>query len=55
MYVNKSWSFMEYYFSALEGDFLSSAGALCINGSTRINKAFCLVMLGTVNELQILF
>lgn len=34
---------MEYYFSGLEGHFLSSADALSINGSTRNKKAFHLL------------
>lgn len=42
---------MEYYFSGLEGDFLSSGGAQCINGSTRIKKAFHLVILSLANVI----
>lgn len=42
---------MEYYFSGLEGHFLSSAGAWSINGSTRIKKAFHLVTCSLANVI----
>lgn len=51
LYVNRFCLFMEYYLSNLAGDFLSSAGAHCINGSTRIEKGFHLVLLSLANVI----
>lgn len=51
MCMKKCWLFVEYDFSGLERRFLSSAGAQCINGSTRIKKAFHLVILSLDNAI----
>lgn len=51
MYVNTFCLFMEYYWSGLAGDFSSSAVAHCINGSTRIEKGFHLVLLSLANVI----
>jgi len=52
LYVNKFWLLVEYYFSGLEGEFLSSASAQCMNGSMRMKKAFCLVILSLTNVVE---
>lgn len=42
---------MEYYWSSLAGDFWSSAGAHGINGSTRFERGFHLVLLSLANVI----